>query len=150
MKPYIEDFGDYHEIDEKVDNQRSKPNQPKYKGVEIDPEDFGYKFNDDYEGELTYFAIFYTGVHPPKKDIKVLLDRKLKRRPEWTKGSSVENFLTCYVSVNFDDSTPEKYQEQYPRISIDDEPNFIPLDQFDYPIRDVKDFLSQVRNIYEK
>jgi hypothetical protein len=85
MKTHIENFADYHDIEDKVYNQRPKKGQPKYKGYEIDPEDFGYEFNDLYTGCLRYFAIFYIGVRPSKKEIKGFLDRHLKGNTFWRK-----------------------------------------------------------------
>ena len=83
--PYIDDFVDYHDIQMKVDAQRPKDGQPRYKGYEIDPEKFGYEFNDAYSGCLRYFAVFYIGVRPSRKEMKDLLDRRLKGVVQWTK-----------------------------------------------------------------
>jgi hypothetical protein len=69
--PQILSFADYHEIDQFKDTLNIFVKNQKVKSYEVNPEHYGFEFNDYYC--MQYYGLFYTNRLPTKQQIKSLL-----------------------------------------------------------------------------
>ena len=83
--PKIFSFEDYHDIDTKLEALREF--EPKIKASEVDPENYGYVFDENFNGAMKYYGLFYIGRKPAKAIIEALVTKEFAKHPHWNKES---------------------------------------------------------------
>ena len=86
--PFIGEFEDYHDIDHELYFAVREYINPKAKAKEIDPAKYGWEWDEDYNGMMQYYGLFYVGQLPDKKVIVKLLDKKIPLT--WNKRGSAK------------------------------------------------------------